>query len=467
MPTVYALTADAKLHWLDSSADPLSGGLLFVYTAGTTTKATTYRDSDGLVANANPIVLDSRGEPPHGIYVETGTYKLVLAPSTDTDPPASAIWTRDNITPINDVANATADEWTASNLTPTFVSATSFTLAGDQTTEFHEGRRLRITDSGGTDYGVITSSTFGSVTTVVVSLDAGSIDSGISAVDYSILSADSSAVPHARSDSGGLTLTGDLAIESGSLQLQMGSDVASAAALAVNVDGNIFDVTGSTGITSLASKGVGSLVVLKFDAAPKISHHSTNLILPGSTSIQAAAGDIAVFYEYASGDWRLISYQSIDAPARGREYGTGGAVSGTSTFVASAVIPDNAAQIILTTNAVSTDGTSPIIWQLNAETSGYVGYTLNASGAASLAWSSGIPIVDASAGARSHHSTVIMTRMTGNTWGIQVTCADDTGARAWHGNGTMAFSGTPNTAVITTAGGTDSFDAGSAYVGWA
>lgn len=320
MPTVYALLPDAKLHWqVSSDGSPASGYKLFVYEAGTTTKATSYRDSDGLVTNTNPVVLNSRGEPPHGLYVETGTYKLVLAPDTDTDPPSSAIWTRDDITPINDVQGVDADEWTASELTPTYVSASSFTLVGDQTTEFHVGRRIRITDSGGTDYGIITASSYSDPnTTVTVSLDSGSIDSGISAVAYSFLSADNSALPHVETDSDGLIILGDLYIEGGALRLTQGADVASASALDVSGDGNLFDVTGTTAITSIASKGVGSRITLQFDAALTLTHHATDLVLPGGVDIVTGAGDVAELYEYAAGDWRLINFQS----AWGKEWYT-------------------------------------------------------------------------------------------------------------------------------------------------
>lgn len=87
-----------------------------------------------------------------------------------------------------------------------------------------------------------------------------------------------------------------------------GADVASATALAVDIDGNFFDVTGTTTITSLNTKGVGTLIALQFDGALTLTHHATNLIIPGAANITTAAGDIATLYEYATGDWRVISY---------------------------------------------------------------------------------------------------------------------------------------------------------------
>lgn len=82
--------------FFDNNGAPLAKGLLFVYTAGTTTKATTWQDSAGSIANTNPILLDYRGECNLWISPNVG-YKYVLAPASDTDPPTNAIKTIDNI----------------------------------------------------------------------------------------------------------------------------------------------------------------------------------------------------------------------------------------------------------------------------------------------------------------------------------------------------------------------------------
>jgi hypothetical protein len=88
--------APLKPQFFDDNGAPLDGGKLFIYSAGTTTKATTYTDSGLTSANTNPIVLDSAGRCT--IFLAFGTaYKFVLAPSTDTDPPTSPLWTVDGI----------------------------------------------------------------------------------------------------------------------------------------------------------------------------------------------------------------------------------------------------------------------------------------------------------------------------------------------------------------------------------
>jgi len=94
-----------------------------------------------------------------------------------------------------------------------------------------------------------------------------------------------------------------------------GSDIASATSLTLGKDGNQFDVTGTTTITSIATQGIGSYVTLHFDGALTFTHHSTDLVLPGAANITTAAGDIAVMYEYASGDWRCVSYTKASGAA--------------------------------------------------------------------------------------------------------------------------------------------------------
>jgi len=87
-----------------------------------------------------------------------------------------------------------------------------------------------------------------------------------------------------------------------------GADVASAAALTLGDDGNYFDITGTTAITSITTKGAGTVIKLHFDAALTLAHHATDLILPGGANITTAAGDEAEFVEYATGDWRCTVY---------------------------------------------------------------------------------------------------------------------------------------------------------------
>ena len=91
--------AGAGWQLFDDSGTPLSGGLLYTYSAGTTTPLTTYTTSAGNVANANPIVLDAAGRVPNQIWMTEGTFcKFTLKTSAGVE-----IWTKDNIQGINDI----------------------------------------------------------------------------------------------------------------------------------------------------------------------------------------------------------------------------------------------------------------------------------------------------------------------------------------------------------------------------
>ena len=90
--------AGAGWQFFDNSGLILSGGLLYIYSAGTTTPVTAYQDSAGTVAHTNPIVMDSAGRIPSEVWLTTGAaYKFVLKTSTSV-----TLWTMDNLNGIND-----------------------------------------------------------------------------------------------------------------------------------------------------------------------------------------------------------------------------------------------------------------------------------------------------------------------------------------------------------------------------
>lgn len=89
------LSPTPKQQFFDNNGRPAVGYKLFTYEAGTTTKLATYVSESGS-ANANPIVLDYRGSC--NLWVPPNvSYKYVLAPPSDTDPPTAAIWSTDDV----------------------------------------------------------------------------------------------------------------------------------------------------------------------------------------------------------------------------------------------------------------------------------------------------------------------------------------------------------------------------------
>jgi hypothetical protein len=101
--------------------------------------------------------------------------------------------------------------------TPTYVSATAFTIDGvDVTSIYHAGRRIKlVATTPGTIYGTVSSTTFSTNTTVNVTWDSGSLSSeAITNVYVGILSKTNSSIP---SDSIGSTQIADGSITTAKL----------------------------------------------------------------------------------------------------------------------------------------------------------------------------------------------------------------------------------------------------------
>lgn len=116
------LVYSPKMQFFDNAGLVVNGGKLFIYQPSTTTKMNTYPTAAdataGTNANPNPIILNSAGRPANaGVEIDlytTTAMKLVLAPSTDTDPPANAYWTENNITTLGQLLTSISTTSTTS-----------------------------------------------------------------------------------------------------------------------------------------------------------------------------------------------------------------------------------------------------------------------------------------------------------------------------------------------------------------
>jgi hypothetical protein len=231
---------------LDANGDPAPGAKAWFYNTGTTTAQTVYSDTALSVAHTQPVVADSNGVFPQVFGFGSAALKVVLA----------------------DAAGVTLPEGT---LDPVPTSTISTSSAGS----------IPFAPTA--------------------SIPQTNIQDAVEHVGTNSLR---NVVEDTTPQLGGV-----LDANSRQVRLSQGIDVASAATLTLGNDGNSFDVTGTTAITAIATKAVGTTVVLQFDDVLTLTHHATDLILPTGADITTAAGDIAVFYEYATGDWRCISYQ--------------------------------------------------------------------------------------------------------------------------------------------------------------
>ena len=96
-----SLTPTPKQQFFDANGNPLVAGKVYTYAGGTTTPIATYTSQTGATANANPIILDSRGMA--SIWLQpTVAYKFVITDENDVTQ-----YTTDNIlVPVDNLSFA-------------------------------------------------------------------------------------------------------------------------------------------------------------------------------------------------------------------------------------------------------------------------------------------------------------------------------------------------------------------------
>lgn len=343
----YHISPIANSAQIDANGNPLSGGKIYTYLAGTATAAATYADDAGTV-QANPIILNASGLPANPIWLLSGiAYKFVFKDASDV-----LIRTVDDITGVNDVS-ASADQWLVYAASPTYISATSFSVAGDQTGTFQVSRRLKSVNTGGTIYSTISTSTYGAgITTVVVVNDSGTLDSGLSSVSYGLLSALNNSVPRnitaatatALVTGRTISLTGDVTATTGAFDGT--GNVTAAATIPANAitttkvaDGNITaaklngNQTGSAPIFGVRAWGVMNL--------------STGLLL--------ASGNVSGVVVNGTGDFTVTFNTAMPDANYAVSFGTDNSITASPfTFVDTATAKTSSAVRIGTVNGAGT-----------------------------------------------------------------------------------------------------------------
>ena len=121
------------------------------------------------------------------------------------------------------------------------------------------------------------------------------------------------------------------------IQTEKGGDIASASPLVVDTDGDYFDVTGTTNFAAM-TVAADRQFTLQFDGALTMTHHATNLDLPGEANITTAAGDVATFQSTGADTVQCINYTKAD--------GTGVVSAGIGTIPIFSAWGDHGGQVI-------------------------------------------------------------------------------------------------------------------------
>jgi hypothetical protein len=97
---IATLSPSPKAQFFTAAGVPLVGGKLFTYASGTTVPLATYTDSTGNTTNANPVILDSRGEA--NVWLGPSRYTWLLKDAND-----NLIWTAAGINSSPSAQSAT------------------------------------------------------------------------------------------------------------------------------------------------------------------------------------------------------------------------------------------------------------------------------------------------------------------------------------------------------------------------
>lgn len=297
------LNPSPKVQFFDSNGDPLVGGKLYTYAAGTTTPLSTYADQGQSSTNTNPVILDSRGEA--NVWLgTTGLYKFVLTSST-----GSTIWTVDNIgyqyLSPNDLYNQG---------TETDIASASTVNIGAENTCFLRVTGTTTITSFGTTYKGPRYLRFAGALTLTHNASTLILPTGANittaAGDYALV------VPKAT------TGTADgwavAVYQKANGQALVGAtdylnttriDVASAATVDLTTNApntrNI-NITGTTTITAF-TVAVGQLYFVRFNAALTLTNNASIVTQTGA-NITTAAGDTCIIRATAANTVEVLCY---------------------------------------------------------------------------------------------------------------------------------------------------------------
>jgi hypothetical protein len=118
-------------QFFDDSGNPLAGGLIYTYVAGTTTPKATYTDFSEVTPAANPVVLDSAGRA--AIWI-TGSYRIDVKTSADV-----LVRSVDNITAYTAGGDMTKAVYDPANIAQQVMGLTAVQVATNKSISFSAG----------------------------------------------------------------------------------------------------------------------------------------------------------------------------------------------------------------------------------------------------------------------------------------------------------------------------------------
>jgi hypothetical protein len=267
--------AGAAQQFFTNSGVPLAGGLLYTYSAGTTTPLATYTTAAGTTANSNPIVLNSAGRLDSEVWLtSTLTYKFVLK-----DSGGVTIATYDDIPGIGSVSGLTSG---TSILSGNGSGGFSNVTIGSNLS--FVGGTLSAT-TGGSGAGTVTSVALTAPTAFTVT-GSPVTTTGTLALTYS-----GTPVPVSSGGTGTSTLTANSVV--------LGNGTSAVQLVAPGTAGNVLVSDGATW-TSGPNAGTTTALAVGTYCFARATSFPFGTIYPGN--------DISGSYLIPSGTYNLVSY---------------------------------------------------------------------------------------------------------------------------------------------------------------
>jgi hypothetical protein len=469
----------------DDNGEPLAGGKLYTYEAGTSTPKDTYTTAEGDVANSNPVELDASGYAQ--VWLGDGGYKFILTDAGDV-----VLFTTDNINGVSSDAFGGEVNLISSNTAITSVYANSVNIATNSPTlsllpanSAGEGFYFSVKNEG---LGVVTIDPDGSETIdgqstklLTPGQSALIITDGITW--FSLFFADVTASGN-NTFSGNTTFTGNVLYpDDGELTIAAGVITVTGVYHTVDTEGDaptddlvtinggsdgqililrtendsrdvVIKTTGNIatgGVNDITLGNSNTQIVLQYDTA------KTKWLVQSANAAQGALADTALQPTGSGANLTGVSKLSV-APIQA-------STSGTSIDFNS--IPAGTKRITVSLNGVSTNGTSNIQLQLGdsggVEPTGYLGTTMEISTSTPLATLFTTGIGFRTGATAVHHGCIELSLVDAatNLWSAILDVGQSNAAVASSGGYTKALSATLDRIRLTTVNGTDTFDAGS------
>lgn len=260
---------DQDVVFLDNSGDPLSGGLVYAYSEGTTNAKDTYTDKAGGTTNANPVVLDGNGRASIWLDTDEG-YKIVVKTSAGT-----TLATVDNVVGSFDPLDGT----------PLFGNIQFADATGILDDSSNVQLIFQKTTSA-VNYIEITNAATGNAPDISATGDDSNVDLTIGAKGTGVINLDATpTVTGSASAGGGIRLAEDTDNGTNYIELQAPASIAS------NFTLKLPSADGSTG-QALTTDGSGNL---SFSTNNLPNNYITGMIMSNDTDtdhdIQIGTGD--------------------------------------------------------------------------------------------------------------------------------------------------------------------------------